>query len=65
MGASLAGTQARERLNAGEFRALRSATKGRRPLETCKLLKKFDQNFYIDIAGYVINPRMLTPLIHI
>ena len=33
------------------FRTLRSATKGRRPLETCELLKKLDQNFYIDIAG--------------
>ncbi len=30
---------------AGAFRTLRSATKGRRPLETCELLKKLDQNF--------------------
>ena len=52
MGAALAGTQARERLNVKGFRALRSAAKGRRPLETCKLLKKLDQNFYFDIAGY-------------
>ena len=48
MGTSIAGAQAPELLNAGEFRALRSATKGRCPLETCELLKKLDQNFYID-----------------
>ena len=35
---------------AGEFRTLRSATKGRRPLETCELLKKLDQNFYFGFA---------------
>ena len=34
----------------GTFRTLRSATKGRRPLETCELLKKLDQNFYFGSA---------------
>ena len=33
-------------LDVGDFRSLRRATKGRRPLETCELLKKLDQNFY-------------------
>ena len=37
-------------LDVGDFRSLRRATKGRRPLETCELLKKLDQNFYFGFA---------------
>ena len=47
MGAALAGTQARGRLNDKEFRPLRRATRGAAPRPR-KLLKKFDQNFYYE-----------------
>ncbi len=44
----------------GEFRRLRTATKGRRPLESCELLKKLDQNFYFGFAG---NETIKSPII--
>ena len=44
-----------ELLTIGEFRALRCATRGRCPLDSCKLLKKFDQNCYFGFAVRVLS----------
>ena len=44
----------------GEFRALRSTARGSSPLDSRKLLKKFDQNFCLGIAGYEYKNRNLS-----
>ena len=50
MGTSITGAQAPELLNAGGVSMPAGIDEGSAPRPR-KLLKKFDQNFYIDIAG--------------
>ena len=50
MGTSIAGAQAPELLNAKGVSLTAVSDEGSAPRPR-KLLKKFDQNFYIDIAG--------------
>ena len=48
---SLADFPFKRRLTILVFRALRSSTSRRCPLDTCKLLKKLDQNFILQKLG--------------